>query len=83
MVMCDRLAQLLDTLNRTFAGKITRFADSLQTVDPVNDLKPVCPNCHAMIHRRTPPYSLEELRGLLLSAGSGNESGNGRRRASC
>ena len=20
-------------------------------VDPVNDLRPVCPNCHAMIHR--------------------------------
>jgi 5-methylcytosine-specific restriction protein A len=35
-------------------------------VDPVNDLKPVCPNCHAMLHRRTPPYSIEEL-GIILS----------------
>jgi predicted HNH restriction endonuclease len=33
-------------------------------VDPVNDLKPVCPNCRAMIHRRTPPYSLED-QGLV------------------
>jgi 5-methylcytosine-specific restriction protein A len=32
----------------------------------VNDLKPVCPNCHAMLHRRTPPYSIEEL-GIILS----------------
>jgi len=24
-------------------------------VDPVNDLVPVCPNCHAMLHRRDPP----------------------------
>lgn len=30
-------------------------------VDPEKDLRPVCPNCHAMIHRRNPPYSLEEV----------------------
>lgn len=34
-------------------------------IDPVNDLVPVCPNCHAMIHRRNPPYKLEEIRMLL------------------
>lgn len=33
-------------------------------VDPVNDLNPVCPNCHAMLHRINPPYSLEALRNL-------------------
>jgi 5-methylcytosine-specific restriction protein A len=42
---------------------------STYVVDPVNDLKPVCPNCHAMLHRRTPPYSIDELRALLLRAG--------------
>ena len=34
-------------------------------VDPIRDLRPVCPNCHAMIHRRTPPYTIEEMRALL------------------
>lgn len=34
-------------------------------VDPINDLKPVCPNCHAMIHRKNPPYSIEEIANLL------------------
>jgi hypothetical protein len=34
-------------------------------VDPVNDLRPVCPNCHAMIHSVIPPYSLEELKAML------------------
>lgn len=34
-------------------------------VDPILDLRPVCPNCHAMIHRRSPPYDIEELRALL------------------
>jgi len=38
-------------------------------VDPVEDLRPVCPNCHAIIHRRTPPYSMEEMQELLEDHG--------------
>lgn len=36
-----------------------------QLVDPKTDLVPVCPNCHAMLHRGQPndkPRSIEELR---------------------
>ncbi len=35
------------------------------TVDPIADLRPVCPNCHAVLHRRTPAYSIEEVRRFL------------------
>jgi hypothetical protein len=31
-------------------------------IDPIADLRPICPNCHAMIHWRTPPFSIEELK---------------------
>lgn len=31
------------------------------TVNPINDLRPVCPNCHAMLHLSDPPYTIEEL----------------------
>ena len=34
-------------------------------VDPINDLIPVCPNCHAMIHKRKPPYSIDEIKEML------------------
>ncbi|MFC3625180.1 DUF3427 domain-containing protein [Vogesella amnigena] len=34
-------------------------------LDPVKDLRPVCPNCHSMLHRRRPAYSIEELRILM------------------
>lgn len=34
-------------------------------LDPIRDLRPVCPNCHAMLHARTPVHTLEELRDLL------------------
>ena len=37
-------------------------------VDPINDLIPVCPNCHAMMHQRTPPFSMSEIQSILLSA---------------
>lgn len=30
-------------------------------VDPVRDLVPVCPNCHAMLHRERPAITVEEL----------------------
>jgi 5-methylcytosine-specific restriction protein A len=38
-------------------------------VDPVNDLCPVCPNCHAMIHRKNPPLTIEQVKGLLATYG--------------
>lgn len=34
-------------------------------VDPVDDLIPVCPNCHAMLHRRKPALEPDWLRGLV------------------
>jgi len=32
------------------------------TINPIKDLRPVCPNCHAMIHKRKEPYSIEEIK---------------------
>ncbi len=34
-------------------------------LDPVKDLAPVCPNCHAMLHTSEPPLSIEELKEIL------------------
>jgi Predicted restriction endonuclease len=31
-------------------------------VDPVRDLRPVCPNCHAMLHQEKPAMSVERLK---------------------
>ena len=36
-------------------------------IDPIRDLRPVCPNCHAMLHQRTPPVTIEELRHIVES----------------
>ena len=34
-------------------------------VDPIRDLRPICPNCHAVIHRRQPPFSIEEIKKMI------------------
>lgn len=34
-------------------------------VDPIKDLFPLCPNCHAMIHKKNPPYTIDELKEIM------------------
>jgi 5-methylcytosine-specific restriction protein A len=36
-------------------------------VNPESDLRPVCANCHAIIHRRRLPYSIDEVKSFLSS----------------
>ena len=34
-------------------------------VNSIVDLRPVCPNCHAVIHRGKPAYKIEEVKDFL------------------
>jgi 5-methylcytosine-specific restriction protein A len=34
-------------------------------IKPTEDLIPVCPNCHAMLHTQNPPLGIEELRAII------------------
>lgn len=34
-------------------------------VDPIKDLRPVCPNCHAMLHRGNTTLTIEELKEII------------------
>lgn len=36
-------------------------------LNPIIDLTPVCPNCHAMLHKRKPSYSVNEIKEILRS----------------
>jgi len=36
-------------------------------IDPINDLRPVCPNCHAMIHRGNKTRSLNEIKTSIIN----------------
>lgn len=41
------------------------LAEGERETDPVEDLRPVCPNCHAMLHQVSPPLSIQDLRQRL------------------
>lgn len=34
-------------------------------VNPIKDLRPLCPNCHAMVHKRKPAMNLDELKKTI------------------
>jgi len=36
-------------------------------IDPKIDLAPVCPNCHSMLHKKNPAYTIQELRDIIKS----------------
>jgi len=38
-------------------------------VDPVRDLRPVCPNCHAVIHSTRPPLTIEQVQEMVRKHG--------------
>lgn len=52
---------------------LTQLSDigEAYVVNPETDLVPVCANCHAVIHRRKPPYTLDEVRSMIQSAKTG------------
>jgi hypothetical protein len=38
-------------------------------VDPITDLRPVCPNCHAIIHLNREPFTIEDVKSMVARAG--------------
>lgn len=37
-------------------------------VEPINDMTPLCPNCHAILHRGNPVLNISELTELIVLA---------------
>lgn len=44
--------------------------DKEYEVDPISDLIPLCPNCHAIAHLRKEPYSIQEIKGMIAAQGN-------------
>ena len=38
------------------------------SIDAIEHLRPVCPNCHAMLHKKKPAYTIEEIKQHLKRA---------------
>lgn len=37
-------------------------------VDPIKELVPLCSNCHSIVHRRSPPLEMKELKAIISIA---------------
>lgn len=61
-----------DTYGKQFMGKIhvhhkieISSIGEEYVIDPENDLIPVCPNCHMVIHSKRPAYTVEEVKDMI------------------
>ena len=41
--------------------------DQKYEVNAIKDLIPLCPNCHSIIHRKNPPYTIDEWQEILVN----------------
>jgi 5-methylcytosine-specific restriction protein A len=41
------------------------LSDGTYQLDPIEDLRPVCPNCHAMLHHQEEILSIVELKAII------------------
>jgi len=39
-----------------------------RVVDPINELVPLCPNCHSVAHKRNPPFGIEAIIEMISEA---------------
>ncbi len=52
---------------------VSEMGDNYQ-IDIDRDLVPVCSNCHSMLHRKTPPYTIKELKNIIIKNGGNLEA---------
>jgi len=70
-IICDfNFEKVYGHLGKDFihVHHLTQVATLGQTyeVDPIKDLRPVCPNCHSMIHRKKIPLTIEEIKQMMI-----------------
>ena len=46
------------------------------SVNPETDLIPVCPNCHSMLHKKKPAYSVKELKDIISANRTAGNNGS-------
>lgn len=53
--------------NKTHVHHLVPLSDVKQEyeVDPIEDLRPVCPNCHFIIHSTSYPFTIGELKDII------------------
>lgn len=62
LVMADIYGEIAESYIHVHHLKCLADVGREYHVNPETDLRPVCPNCHAMLHTSNPPLGIDELR---------------------
>ena len=65
MSFSDRYGEIGGKFIHVHHKKLLACRQKAYKVDPVKDLIPVCPNCHAMLHTSDPPLRVDELKSKI------------------
>lgn len=68
LVLADQYGEIAEGFVHVHHKRPLGTLKQTYRVDPIKDLVPLCPNCHAIVHRRDPPLDVEQLRAILSSA---------------
>ena len=61
----DKYGEIGKNVIEVHHKKMVSEMDEDYIVKPIEDLVPVCSNCHTMLHRKDPPFMPEELKELI------------------
>jgi len=65
-----KMEELYGKLGKNFVHvhhlKLISASKKKYKINGIKDLRPVCPNCHAIIHRANPPYSIRTVKNHLV-----------------
>ena len=62
LVMADFYGEIAESYIHVHHLKGLAGIGKQYLINPETDLRPVCPNCHAMLHTSNPPLGIDELR---------------------
>lgn len=65
LLMVDVYGEIASNFIHVHHLKPLAEVGSKYQIRPLEDLRPVCPNCHAMLHTGTPPLSIANLRSRI------------------
>ena len=72
----DKYGQIGNEFIEVHHIKPVSIMDEDYVVDPINDLVPLCSNCHSMIHQKNPPFSPTELMKIIYEVQTSEFKGN-------
>ena len=74
MILAEKYGEVAQGLIHVHHIRQLADVNAEYRVDPISDLRPVCPTCHAVIHSRMPPYTIDEVSTMIEKHENANKA---------